>query len=307
MRLSDRVAVLLYLFTGELIPAQMDDGNCAGGFAGSSSKAKKKSKNFKSNKSSNMSASSKEKVKREAADVGSLTFWNMPPNSAPLESLDFLDTVAAETLLEFLDSKNHSHHQNIIDSVMTIKLKQLHLLRKKLLDGEVIMDVRYGDVNLNNAALLHEIALLNPRTMSWSNLLDYSSHRFESFHRVARRFNSVIRHYGYSMNWVATVYGGCLTDYLYDKNEVMINRLLIEALSCGSQNQRQNVIVAKPLFDTPLNLVGYVLSHKIKGSWIEYFGSSAEGIYIVESRILQEFPLHRNTRALFLEWKYSTK
>ena len=56
--------------------------------------------------------------------------------------------------------------------------------------------------------------------MSWSNVLDYM--KITQFHDMARRlsqFGDTI-HYGYSMNWVAEVYGVNLLDYYVGPNRV---------------------------------------------------------------------------------------
>jgi hypothetical protein len=251
-RLQDRLAILHYLATGELLPSshvRRSTANPQGPI--------KKGKKSALPKKTNRPKATSTKVDTE---VGSLLFWNVPPNCAPLEADSVFNTISLEVLLEHV-----SEADDILDAIIQIKLNQLSRLRDRLIKGEMTIELRCAEVAPDNTALVDEICSRGPRTMSWSNCIDYTS--YDDFHRMVQAFDAT-RHYGYSMNWVAMVYGVCLSDYAVDPDPSDTNLLLTEAL-----RKKTHAILTRPCFDTPMNAVGYTLSHKMKGYWVDYFAA----------------------------------
>jgi hypothetical protein len=125
------------------------------------------------------------------------------------------------------------------------------------------IELRCAEVAPDNSALIDEICSRGPRTMSWSNCIDYTF--YDDFHRMAQAFDAT-RHYGYSMNWPAMVFGADLSDYAVDSDPSYTNLLLTESL-----RKKEHAILTRPCFGTPINSVGYTLPHKMKRYWVDYF------------------------------------
>jgi hypothetical protein len=160
--------------------------------------------------------------------------------------------------------------------------------------------------------LIQELARLEPESVSWSNLMDYS--RLSAFHSVARRLGAK-RHYGYSMNWLTVVYGASMIDFLMlDDDEVMktsrVRQILARALKEPPSSQ-QHPLLTRPLFDTPLNLAGNLLASEQAKNWIRFFadessrGTNNRGqARVVSQAMLEEFPMYRISTTQYLEWTY---
>lgn len=202
-RLADRASILHYVITGELIPV-VEDEQCKTFGAPSCRKD--------SGRKRKPSASrQRRKLKRGKADCGSMVFWNTPPNSPPLESDVFFNTISMETLLEHW---NEGESRNVVDAMIQIKLGQLYRLREDLLDRRIEIELRCDFMAETNDELISELSALRPNSVSWSNVMDYWSGQMPSFHNVARRIGPSSRHFGYSINWVTAVYGASIVDYL---------------------------------------------------------------------------------------------
>lgn len=255
-RLPDRLSTVQYLLTGELIPKAPT--SCPS--------------------------------PRVKPSVGSMTFWNVPPNSPPLEYDSVFNTILMETLLTDMNAD-----ENIMDTIMRIKINQMTKLRSRLVNCTITLAIWCGELQPDTRDLIEGIVSLRPQTMSWSNVVDYN--KYDSFHAMAREFGAS-RHYGYSMNWSTTVYGACLLDYACkDGDTAKANELFKEALQVKS-----HPLLTKPFFDTPINLVGQILASKMKKNWLDHF--SRGQATIVSNTILDDSPLYRSNQTLYMEWKY---
>lgn len=169
------------MITGELIPATSED---------TSIPARNETVNAKYGKASSHKKPART-IQRAPAECGSMVFWNVPANCAPLESDVFFNTISMEAMLEELDNR-----RNIVFTMISIKLRHLSGLRNSLISGRILIDLRRGTVSEENEELIQELASLSPRSVSWSNLVDYA--HLHSYHKVAHRLKGS-RHFGYSM------------------------------------------------------------------------------------------------------------
>ena len=164
-----------------------------------------------------------------------------------------------------------------------ILLGRLQRLRN-LLGSDLQVDLRVGTLT-PQAAVVHEIAAMQPWTMSWSNLLDHSN--LKHFHAMARAcsIHGDTIHYGYSMNWITGVFGTCIMDF--------------------PQDMRGNLL---DMTDTPLNYTQYVLSMPHHMAWAEYFCSPSFGSpapRLAQASPLDGFcPLHQAPLPVSLTWTY---
>jgi len=140
-----------------------------------------------------------------------------------------------------------------------------------------------------NGAILDLISSrYQPYTMSWSNVQDYMPPPV--FHASARRcsVHGDVIHSGYSMNWVAWVYGTSVTDYLNCTNMypvmeggVGIVRGLMEN-ACGDMGEFAlkllclDTIFYSPPFDTPLNIGQHFLAVGLHLRWTDYWFGEAD-------------------------------
>jgi hypothetical protein len=202
-RLMDRLSILHYLVSGEIIPAHDKESLTSTSSSGDNSKKKTRS----SAKKVTLKKVTP-KVSRAPADYGSMVFWSVPPNCAPLESDIFFNAISMETLLD-----NFNEAQSIVDNLIDLRLHQLAERRQMIAEGIVSVELLCDSIEPANGHLIQKITALKPETASCSNLVDYSDHGFKSFIQVAKQL-SVNRHFGQSMNWVCMVYVACLTDYI---------------------------------------------------------------------------------------------
>jgi hypothetical protein len=282
-RLQDRLAILHYLATGELHSSSHVRGSPVNP-QGSRKKGKKSALPNKTNRPKATST-------KVDAEVGSLLFWNVPPGCAPLEADSVFNTISLEVILEHV-----SEADDILDAIIQIKLNQLSRLRDRLIKGEMTIELRCAEVAPDNSALIDEICSRGPRTMSWSNCIDYTF--YDDFHRMAQAFDAT-RHYGYSMNWPAIVFGADLSDYAVNPDPSYTNLLLTEFL-----RKKEHTILTRPCFGTPINSVGYTLPHKMKRYWVDYFTRGKAKI--TANLILEENPLYRQSKTIYMEWTYGS-
>jgi hypothetical protein len=255
-RLPDRLSTVHYLLTGELIP----------------------------------DANTSRTSPKDKPSVGSMTFWNVPPNSPPLEYDIVFNTILMETLIADMNAD-----ENIMDTIMRIKINQLTKLRTRLVDCTITLAIWCGELRPDTRDLIDDIVFLQPHTMSWSNIVDYN--KYDSFHAMAREFGAS-RHYGYSMNWSTAVYGACLLDYACIGGDIAkTNKLFKEVLQVKS-----HPLLTKPFFGTPINLVNEILAPKMKKNWLDHFSQGQATI--VNNTIIDDSPMYRSNGTLYMEWKY---
>ncbi len=164
--------------------------------------------------------------------VGSMTMWSVPDTAPPMMHENAFSATAIGLLV-----KSRQGYDNIVNVFEQQQLKALARLRRLLMENRVVIKL-YNKTLVNLpppdkmlesparvkqwTSLVHEIAALEPRTMSWSNLMDYFP--LTSFHDVCRACSVTVPekttiHYGYTMNWSHKMYGMRLED-LEDPAEI---------------------------------------------------------------------------------------
>lgn len=311
-REMDRVAMVAYGLTGELMPKDSWDGALplANENIGQSQKAKRTRKE-------------KDIIKHAVASdtkhlVGSLAMWIVPEGSPPFEGENVFNHVTLETLLKELDESNGTN--TIVDLFMMLKRKQLEKTHMLLQKGRIIITLKCGNVesvsNPDGLALLNEVAALKPQSMSWSNLMDYFPKSV--FHDICCFCSEPgTIHYGYTMNWPTQVYGSCISDFV-GKNQKEVNRILEGSIGPKASRDARisglDRFFTVPLHENPLNLCSYFLMNEVKQKWVDFFGAQSALSNVVKEKsvmckitseqTLLQFPFHRTSRSIYLSWIY---
>jgi hypothetical protein len=308
-RQVDRLDLMQYLLSGEIRATasvletmgevQTGSSGARDSDAGTTTKSQKKRKK---------KAKKKNAAKRAVTSpplVGSLTMWNVPPGSPPLEAGIAFNTVDLMDLVEDFTKRGRCQ-LSIVDLFMIHVMKGLRRLRDLLQTQKLTIEVNYGVVKavkgdaVNDSAnqeLLERIANLRPQTISWSNVLDYFMP--EDFHDLARRCSTHGNcvHYGYSMNWPTQVLGASIIDYNPRNAKLIIDSVLNAALGFPSESTIMplpplvemfklaglDTLLFLPYREHPLNSTAYVLAHLFDDEWIGHFMKKGE----VTNRVLQ--------------------
>ncbi|GIQ85819.1 hypothetical protein KIPB_007553 [Kipferlia bialata] len=289
-RRQDRVAVGMYHLTGD--------------FTVATPLVKSKSKTGKGKGKGKGSSSTST---TSPSLVGSLAMYSTPDGTAPCDEGETVfsvvsigDVVGAtkpgETLMDGIE-RYLSHRVCAL----------MHLAR----EGRVKVSLRVGDVL--TPALGDEVReTLSPRTMTWSNVIDYVTPSV--FHMAAHRVGGdTCTHYGYSMNWVTLLKGAHLMDYMgYDngRGPLLSTVLNLANQTGGALNKFLGLspYLRSPPPVHPFNNTSILLQHIFYRYWVELFRQrvveEGRGGWTAAYKMGQ-CPLSRTGEsAVYLQWGY---
>lgn len=232
----------------------------------------------------------------EAACSGSITMWDCPEGTPPLQSGEcVLNTMSAHDVIgsKFWDG-------NYLRTAEKEKTHRVSLLMALARSGKVKVSVKVAFVECGKVA--QDIASLKPHSISWSNVLDYLDP--SDFHRLARECSSVDKdrptaHFGYSMNWPRWTFGATIID-IATTAECMN---LIESAAKSIRKSFGDDVFSLPLRANPINTTKRLLAVKYHKSWVDYFfgHSRAERQHIE----IPEFnPLSSAPSIISMGWLY---
>ena len=227
--------------------------------------------------------------------VGSLTFWQCPEGSPPLDGESMFNAFAIEDLTPtFHEDKS----RNIVEVFETKAIRDIGNMRSRLLDGTVSIELYVGVLKPLTENDGHDLVnfittVIKPYTIGWSNVIDYME--LGSFHDLGRAISSHgdVAHYGYSMNWPAETFGANIMDYDMFNQHSAAHYILDMALGenfHGNNPDKTNIIKALrnaaganelficPDHDTPLNSTSFITSIMTKEHWVKYFFRKAGGM-----------------------------
>ncbi|PXF45034.1 hypothetical protein BWQ96_05207 [Gracilariopsis chorda] len=295
-----------------------------------SRKAKNMKKVQPQNKKSKVESSTAEK-----AAFGSVTAWSVPAGSPPLEESNALGVVLVKDLVA--ERGVQGPDMNIVDLFVVRTLRKLHQLRERLVQKALTVELYPGVVDALNKPqamkMARRIGDLKPKTISWSNVLDYME--LGAFHELARLCSDArdTIHYGYSMNWVAETYGTNIMDYDQSTQggkrvvNAVLNKTLGKEAIVRARETGSDKFLFIPLFDAQLNLSGFELAQKLHSFWVTHFcekalvhkgerngseggngsarcGASTTGFKMVEYYMSDQFPLYRSDLNVYMKWTY---
>lgn len=158
--------------------------------------------------------------------------------------------------------------ERLFPKMLRFVVDRLTLLQGMVRDGSMWLDVRQGLISPENKALLQEIKGLDPYTIDWSNLVDYTHPKV--FHVMAQACSSdETIHYAHSMNWLQRVVGAMILDYQSDKRRDMLRMMregwrdVLEAM--GGE------YLAQDSYCHPYNLSVNFLKGAMFDSWLKAF------------------------------------
>ena len=151
------------------------------------------------------------------------------------------------------------------------------------------------------------ICKLSPRTMSWSNIMDYMN--YPDFHKLARACSvgQSTTHYGYSMKWDNRVFGTSLLDFEYAKNTKECARIIrssnIEMVEVY-KSFGWDKYLRLPVPEDPRTTVQRCISKQYHETWVEYFFSKSECIHFSHTSTPPVPLAESGFTNILLTWKY---
>ncbi|KAL7549593.1 hypothetical protein ACHAWF_012860 [Thalassiosira exigua] len=250
------------------------------------------------------------------AVFGNVTMISCEHRRGQIDSLvgeTVTNTLLLETILE--EMKGRTDEADVMECIKSICLRRVKRLKQLVMKGMIEIDLRCGEVKPlsrdGGRTFAEEVSSLRSslraNSTSWSNLCDYIE--LEEFHQVARAYSAEEEcvHYGYSMNWLTTVFGADLVDYdsVSDREAVLEQTYdpraerLFEALDAAK-------LLIFGFHKNPSMQTSYVLAQTLKEEWLKYFRDAAKssGINLLGSGMTLENPMTRSPRTLYLTWKY---
>jgi hypothetical protein len=227
--------------------------------------------------------------------VGSLTFWQCPPGSPPLDEESMFNAFAVEDLMAAF---NEDKSKNIVQVFEMKALRALIDLRSRLLNGSLTIELYMGVLKPLTEPDGHDLVnfictRIKPYTVGWSNVIDYIE--LGNLHDLGRAISSHgnVSHYGYTMNWPIEVFGANIIDYEMFHNYKAAHYILDVALGenfHGGNPNKMDVRKARmisvgadelfhcPDWDTPMNSTSFIAAYLTKEHWVEYFFDKAGGV-----------------------------
>jgi hypothetical protein len=134
------------------------------------------------------------------------------------------------------------------------------------------------EVDLKCAAIqdvVQKVATTKPRTMSWSNIVDYLD--YQEFHDVARAcsIHGDTLHFGYSMNWTTEVFGTTIVDFSGPERADLRASILDRANQVVQELYRAlgwDRFFVSPPPTNPINTTStFALGHQYYKAWTDFF------------------------------------
>ena len=237
----------------------------------------------------------------ESATAGSITFFDCPKGTpAPLleenmfSSLDFGEVVR----------ESQACATDVVSAAENLYLGRVRRLADWATTGVVTVTLHCQKVETAVADAIHK---LSPRTMSWSNIMDYMS--YPEFHKLVRAcsLGQSTTHYGYSMKWDNRVFGTSLLDFEYAKNKMECARII----------QSSNIEMVKmykslgwdkylrlPVPEDPRTTVQRRISRRYHETWVKYFFSESDCRQFSHSSAPPVPLAESGFTNILLTWKY---
>ena len=234
---------------------------------------------------------------------------------------------------------DNNNNNTIMEAIESICLRRVQQLQKLAAARLLEIELGYGNVqplsDADGRKFAHQVATLRANTMSWSNLMDYL--KLSDFHALAQAYSSLSSsssecccsssciHYGYTMNWTATMFGADIIDYdgLFDREAILEQTYGSRAERLFPQTDAAKLLVFA-FYKNPRMQTSYVLAQMLQNKWLQYFcshhastaadaadaaaddtSSSAKSkLRVLSSGLALENPLTRSPKTLYLTWKY---
>ncbi|GMH42324.1 hypothetical protein BSKO_10243 [Bryopsis sp. KO-2023] len=203
-------------------------------------------------------------------EVGSVVMFGNPPD---LAHLDEEESVLWLVSLEEISMLNENGRYSVMHCVVETLRSRIAKARALFLDGKMEMDLRLKGVTAGDEKVHRDIAEMEPWTMSWSNLCDYSSEK--DFHKMLKACS--VRdtvHYMHTMNWLIQVKGTDLNDLMTFRGGPVDQRTLYKSanewMEKMAKKSAKGILLAPPCYH-PSNTVHAYHAGIFFGVWLEHF------------------------------------
>ena len=140
-------------------------------------------------------------------------------------------------------------------------------------------------INADVRAIAKDLGSRKPKTVVWSNLVDYFS--FERFHAVASSIGSrSCVHQAYSMNWTHSVFGASPLDIMQIEDLSERKKVALRVLRAGHNINREiskrtgmSSSFKDVLPTNPMNIMQRSMQGpKVQEAWLDRFLSAADAV-----------------------------
>ncbi|GMH42350.1 hypothetical protein BSKO_10269 [Bryopsis sp. KO-2023] len=206
----------------------------------------------------------------EDCEVGSVVMFGNPPD---LPHLVHEESVLWLVSFEEISMLNNNGRHSVMHCVVETLRSRISKARALFLDGKMEVDLRLKGVTAGDEKVQRDIAEMEPWTMSWSNLCDYSSEK--DFHKMLKACsvrNTV--HYMHTMNWLIQVKGTDLNDYMTIPEGFPDQRTLFKSAKHWvkemAKKSAKGILLSPPVYH-PNNIVHAYHAGKFFDSWLQNF------------------------------------
>ena len=138
---------------------------------------------------------------------GNTLMFDCPDGTPPLENDETV--FSAFSWIEIMGLLQNKSKMSVVEAAEAYGLAKMGKIASWATLQKVVVELKCAQIQ----DVIDDIAARKPWTMSWSNLCDYID--YADFHQMARHcsVHGDTIHFGYSMNWVHTVYGVNIIDF----------------------------------------------------------------------------------------------
>jgi hypothetical protein len=228
---------------------------------------------------------------------GSVLMFDCPRASVKVEAASVFETLTLDDVVS-----SELYNGSYFQTAEKVKEARVSALQAHVQSGQIKVQLSVSIINLKSPAL-EEIVRLQPRSISWSNILDYMSR--DKFHALAKACSATAVHSGYSMSWPRMIYGSSLIDYPACSLQVIRDAEKATAASMRNLCRGRRIFLT-PVQDNPLNITAAFLSKKVHSHWLEHFFGMDTNIHILEAGMLDHLgnPLSRAKVVVSSSWAY---
>lgn len=196
-----------------------------------------------------------------------LLMFETPRGTMPLSTTESVFSVMnAIRLVQLMEEKSFDIMTALESELLTVTNELIAHVTEKSLDVSFVCSRVEECIEL--------VSKLEPKTMSWSNIMDYMP--LKEFHELARRCSVFHKttHNAYTMNWISRVYGTSILDFEGQHNRERRAFYLKQAYV--QQQQMWQIFkfdryLNFPPRENPMNVIGTLLECGLNETWIEYF------------------------------------
>lgn len=221
-----------------------------------------------------------------AADVGSTVMCTLPPGRAMADDESFLETLEFPVLAK--QWRTQPPELDVVAAGVAVWRQRISKLSELLRQGAVTAEVRHATIERCSREAIDAIHMLQPTSMSWSNVADYMV--LKDYLELAKACSAPATvHFLHSMNWVHETKGASHLDLLVtrcaavdqdvEELEEAVDGALLSAAGAAKAATHgyycmlgvDKLLLTDPTVDNPRNIIDFHLHRSYHTAWLQKF------------------------------------